>query len=115
MYRVTFTVGGRGTFPIDMLRHDECFPRTQESTAQIIRAMSLRSSQEVITQHGKNSECPNVMSGEWTRCMGHSSLPLVTIELTMLANTQHQQLSVERWRSFGWEVDVKSIRQARVK
>ncbi len=31
----TFTVEGKGHFPIDMLRYDECFPNDQNSAAAI--------------------------------------------------------------------------------
>lgn len=34
---VHFTVEGRGTFPVDMLRYDTCWPRSQEDTAKLER------------------------------------------------------------------------------
>lgn len=33
---IKFTVIGRGTFPVDMLRYDECFPRDSQSAYAII-------------------------------------------------------------------------------
>ena len=34
------TVTGRGNFPIDMLRHDSCYPRTESDAAAIERTFS---------------------------------------------------------------------------
>lgn len=34
-YQVVFTVAGRGRFPVDMLRYDECFPVNGDSAAAI--------------------------------------------------------------------------------
>ncbi|KRT69414.1 MAG: hypothetical protein XU15_C0011G0096 [candidate division NC10 bacterium CSP1-5] len=35
VYRQTFQVTGLGSFPLDMLRYDECYPRTERDTALI--------------------------------------------------------------------------------
>ena len=35
-----FTVEGIGSFPIDMLRYDECFPDDQESASKIANSIS---------------------------------------------------------------------------
>lgn len=32
-----FTVEGIGPFPFDMLRYDQCWPKTQEGSAAIVR------------------------------------------------------------------------------
>jgi len=35
MYKVQFTVKGKGSFPLDMLRYDACFPNTQQDVANL--------------------------------------------------------------------------------
>ena len=35
VYRQTFTAKGQGPFPIDMLRHDECYPKTETDSNKI--------------------------------------------------------------------------------
>jgi len=35
MYYIKFKVTGRGLFPLDMLRHDECHPRTGSDAANM--------------------------------------------------------------------------------
>ena len=32
MYETTFKVRGAGAFPVDMLRYDQCYPRTEEDS-----------------------------------------------------------------------------------
>lgn len=34
-------------------------------------ADALEKRNKVIGTHGDSSKCPQVQSGEWTRCMGH--------------------------------------------
>jgi hypothetical protein len=34
-YSQSFFVTGKGTFPFDMLRYDQCFPATQDATVSI--------------------------------------------------------------------------------
>ena len=36
LYRHEFTVSGRDTFPVDMLRYDACWPDTSESAIQLL-------------------------------------------------------------------------------
>lgn len=38
MYEDRFTVAGKGHFPTDMLRRDECYPADEESAANIAHA-----------------------------------------------------------------------------
>ena len=37
-WRIEFTVTGFGQFPIDMLRHDRCFPDTGEDAGKIAQS-----------------------------------------------------------------------------
>lgn len=67
-------VTGKGQFPIDMLRHDQCFP-IFESDSQIIRDGFSRKADDIR---------PVVALGHW----GPSSwVP-----------------TAERWKSYGWTV-----------
>jgi hypothetical protein len=51
-YRYEFKVGGKGSFPIDMLRYDACWPRDQadvhamDSPKRDARTVTLASSRE---------------------------------------------------------------------
>jgi hypothetical protein len=59
----TFTVTGRGTFPVDMLRYDSCWPTDTESAACIlvspddyeewsrVRTVNLATYAPAITRH----------------------------------------------------------------
>jgi|APSaa5957512622_1039677.scaffolds.fasta_scaffold63508_2 hypothetical protein len=38
MYRTTFEVTGRGSFPLDMLRYDQCFPSDTGSANNMARS-----------------------------------------------------------------------------
>lgn len=71
----TFTVRGRGEFPLDMLRYDMCFPAgATHQIASKRRLMSqdaLAPEREVVLQR--------VTDGPWTP-------------------------TEDRWRSFGWHV-----------
>lgn len=44
MYQTNFTVAGKGTFPVDMLRYDRCFPARD---SDVVR--SLADGQREIT------------------------------------------------------------------
>ena len=45
-YTYRFTVVGRGDFPVDMLRKDECYPADTESALNIVRW--TRETREVV-------------------------------------------------------------------
>lgn len=46
MYLKTFTVRGRGEFPLDMLRYDSCWPATGEDVAKIAPTYELAKTRE---------------------------------------------------------------------
>lgn len=51
MFSQTFKVSGRFTFPVDMLRYDNCFPYMEKDSAEITKAMMVNvSSWEVTLQ-----------------------------------------------------------------
>lgn len=57
--RKMFVVEGRGAFPIDMLRHDSCWPHTSSDASQIEHASDRRR----ITLLTDNPAYPTV--GRW--------------------------------------------------
>lgn len=69
------TVEGRGSFPIDMLRHDACYPRSQQDVNKIIDDRRGDGMQFVQVVH-------HVLKDE-----NIASIP-----------------TTERWSSFGWRV-----------
>jgi len=71
---VKFKVTGGGDFPTDMLRYDRCFPRTSEDAA-------------------------NMKIGEFDR-KTRRSVGL----LTAWYRGGYHEPTIERWKSFGWEV-----------
>ena len=56
-----FVVSGNRSFPIDMLRYDTCWPRTQQDTAAIQRSL-VRGSAEAIALKGLRSPT----EGRWS-------------------------------------------------
>lgn len=78
-FRTDFTVVGRGTFPLDMLRHDRCSPRGPEDAAALAGpAIDMREIRRIR---------------------------LVTFHESRDRTT----VTPERWLSFGWSVDPQSI------
>ena len=67
MHYTRFTVEGSWPFPIDMLRHDEAHPATEEDSGKIIRSMepgAEKASIDLAKYHTiKNS--PHVTEGRW--------------------------------------------------
>lgn len=62
IYVHTFTVRGRGTFPLDMLRRDKCYPR-QETDSNAMRREQGADTRDVQVQH--------VTTGaHWHPCFG---------------------------------------------
>lgn len=59
--RKTFIVEGRGSFPIDMLRHDSCWPATSTDTRAIEAGPA--SERRRVTLHTDNPYYPTV--GRW--------------------------------------------------
>jgi len=68
-------VKGNGQFPIDMLRHDACWPHTEEDSAKICGLMNPRLRPDGICEVNLQT----IQSLNWTPTSG-------------------------RWKSFGWRV-----------
>ena len=75
MYTTTFKVKGSGTFPVDMLRYDTCYPKDSRDA---LRIGGLEGSDEV----------------------GVKSIVYLQINHGR-KNDAH--ITPERWKSFGWE------------
>jgi len=81
--RVTrFKVQGKTRFPVDMLRHDACYPATPEAVTAISNSIDPQARRDTLT------------SGE----------PL-TVELVTALDINH--ITEARWSSFGWHVTEK--------
>lgn len=62
---IEFTVAGTGTFPLDMLRYDRCWPKTQEDT-NAVRAGTNHPSKThplPVTLHSIGAAAPTI--GRW--------------------------------------------------
>jgi hypothetical protein len=70
------TVRGRGNFPVDMLRYDSCYPKSESDSFVILRTLNedLRERVEVVIMKLADHALP---SSVWTEA---------------------------RWESFGWEI-----------
>lgn len=57
MYRTRFQVRGRGRFPLDMLRYDNCFPASSDDVAKMDEEYSREERTiELITLHKYRQE-----------------------------------------------------------
>ena len=76
-----FTVRGKGIFPIDMLRHDQCYPVDAEATEDI--------------QSIKRGPSP----------FKHATRKSIVLprEIRLATDYIHAP-TVGRWESFGWKV-----------
>ena len=81
-FQQTFTVTGRLSFPIDMLRYDQCWPYSQEDASKI----------HAFTDGS----------------MGR--LAETSITLCRWTEARNGKPTADRWSSFGWKIDMKSIR-----
>ncbi len=82
-YVQTFYVTGSLSFPLDMLRYDACFPASQDAVGELIAAL------------GTHRERPK---------------PFWRVELARYVRTKTEMPTVDRWASFMYEVEAKSIR-----
>ena len=78
MWYTIFTVVGRGVFPVTMLMHDHCFPRTSAD------ALLLLADRDDDGEYNDGER---------------------KIDLTQWHPTRAQQhVTADRWASFGWKV-----------
>lgn len=81
LHHRTFTVRGRGEFPLDMLRYDCCWPRRSEDV------MKIQPGYHDATADSRNE------------------LGVRDVDLAMYTPIKRGSFTeVGRWRSFGWEV-----------
>jgi hypothetical protein len=81
MKRTIISVTGMSKFPLDMLRHDHCWPRRASDGAFI--------QEQIIDPEAFNKKRPN-----WSER---------GVQLYVEAG---HEVTVARWNSFGWSVDV---------
>jgi hypothetical protein len=85
LWRTSFTVTSRRlAFPLDMLRYDGCYPQTSSDVATIERTFDLQ--QRIL------------LDGDFK------------VTLVMYGRGRREP-EKDRWLSFGWSVDPRSIRQ----
>jgi hypothetical protein len=70
---IEFTVTGFGQFPIDMLRHDRCFPATESESGKIANSFYAHSGGMTwsvqLKMHGSTkATCPTVARWESFCC-----------------------------------------------
>lgn len=82
MRPIVFTVKGKGSFPVDMLRHDQCYPMDAESV--------------------ENIQCVKTATGSGS-CI---SLKHQIVRKVQLVNVTGQAPTKGRWNSFGWVVEL---------
>lgn len=81
MFYQSFTVSGRLSFPLDMLRYDCCFPSGPEDAGRIQESM----------EHPLPAE-------------------RLVIKLSRRIEAKGLMPTSGRWSSFGWVVDERSIK-----
>jgi len=92
-----FTVRGRGAFPLEMLRHDCCFPKSTEDADKIDD--SIRN--YVFVENGM---------------LNHVLLEDISVDLiryTKLKRRGDQMVTIDRWTSLGWRVLLHATRPSR--
>jgi hypothetical protein len=62
MYAHRFVVEGRGTFPYDMLRYDQCFPDTESDSA----ALYSKGTRRVHLIQYRATRSPSIEEGRWS-------------------------------------------------
>jgi hypothetical protein len=61
MFRTQFVVSGKGTFPVDMLRYDTCFPDTESESGLLLE----RKSREIVLACYHPDKKPRLTAGRW--------------------------------------------------
>ncbi len=64
-----FVVKGIGRFPIDMLRYDECYPRTSEDGIKIEQAVTGELRKWEVSMCSNNRHAPTI--GRWESFLSH--------------------------------------------
>lgn len=85
MHVATFRNINGSTFPLDMLRYDQAFPKTEEDAFKI-------SSIQRRVDKGQGAELIGTM-----------------ITVSCVALHSNAIWTVDRWRSFGWELYDKGV------
>jgi hypothetical protein len=65
MYKTVYTMAGRGSFPVDMLRRDRCFPATERDSMTIAAADSVASFSRDLANLPKVTLCAYHEYPDW--------------------------------------------------
>lgn len=83
VYKVRFTVEGRGAFPIDMLRYDASWPISELDSAVLVNPAGTR---KVTLAHCDSGKAP------------------VKLPIDVRFAAARCGLTPARWESFGWRI-----------
>ena len=103
-----FSVEGDGTFPLDMLRYDECWPSDEGKDVPKIMGMPEANPNPEISD--KARDILNALWGKPNLCREVFRLLLLTHESELYDRKRRvtlrsrQRPTDARWASFGWKV-----------
>jgi len=106
--RYEFTVEGRGWFPVDMLRYDQCWPRREsEDTPQILGPPPMPDDPQVAGKARRIIDAmrgkPEIMREVFRQLLGvHDDAMFNGTRQVTLVGVQKP--TEGRWESFGWRV-----------
>ena len=85
-----FTVRGKGDFPLDMLRHDQCYPLDAEGVEAMAEVKRIPSKVKITPMHGERTPVKPRM---------------VQVARDIVLGSSYQRApTIGRWESFGWRV-----------
>lgn len=104
----TFTVEGTGMFPVDMLRRDECWPKTEQNDSPEILSAPRRTDDSDVAKQARRV----------IKALGGNTDLMREVLHQLLEEQEHRlwdkprQVTLTgryapnegRWRSFGWKV-----------
>lgn len=109
-YVTHFKVEGLLGFPIDMLRYDSCYPRTQQDVSEVHASLDpterrCRREDLPCTTCGRVLSEHQAGDGECIQYVAGKEKPF-RVELTKIDSDKRMAMNIAdaRWASFGWRV-----------
>lgn len=110
-----FTVEGRGSFPVDMLRYDCCWPRRESEDVPEVQGMPPRPKDKRVAEKARQivqmmQDKPELMREVLRQLMGLHDDALFngTRKVDLVG---HHKPTEGRWESFGWKVVATESRR----
>ena len=105
----TFTVEGTGMFPVDMLRYDNCWPRTEQDDSPEVLAAPPRTKDPKVAQQARRIlqalDSDDALRREVLhQLLGQDRLWDKPRKVTLTGNYAPNE---EHWESHGWKVVSK--------